>query len=97
LFLQEKGIGIINASPIGMGLLSNRGPPLWHPATQEIKDACAKASTYCKVLTNILKPIMLTFPYSVNTVFNIFLVIFCVLFKKMEKNLAHHLISHWVI
>lgn len=47
-YFKEKGIGIINASPIGMGLLSNRGPPLWHPATQEIKEACAKGSAYCK-------------------------------------------------
>ena len=32
-----------------MGLLSNRGPPDWHPATKEIKDACAKAAVFCNV------------------------------------------------
>lgn len=47
--LQERGIGIINASPIAMGLLSNRGPPDWHPATKDIKDACAKAASSCRV------------------------------------------------
>lgn len=47
--LQEKGIGIINASPIAMGLLSNQGPPVWHPATKNIKDACAKAASFCRV------------------------------------------------
>ena len=36
-FLVEKGIGIVNASPISMGLLSHRGPPEWHPATEEIR------------------------------------------------------------
>lgn len=36
-FLVERGIGIVNASPISMGLLSNRGPPSWHPATEEIQ------------------------------------------------------------
>ena len=28
---------LINASPVSMGLLSTRGPPAWHPATQDIK------------------------------------------------------------
>lgn len=46
-FFKEKGVGVINASPIAMGLLSNRGPPDWHPATKEIKDACAKAAVFC--------------------------------------------------
>lgn len=47
-FFQEKGIGIINASPFSMGLLSMRGAPDWHPAPQALKDACARASTYCQ-------------------------------------------------
>eukprot|EP01052_Picozoa_sp_SAG31_P034647 SAG31_NODE_4079_length_3608_cov_2.597436_1_plen_337_part_00 len=46
--LQEKGIALINASAISMGLLSNRGPPKWHPATPEIKDICAKAAAECQ-------------------------------------------------
>ena len=32
-----------------MGLLSNRGPPPWHPATQEIRNACKQAAEYCQV------------------------------------------------
>ena len=28
-FLQEKGMGCIAASPVSMGLLTNRGPPAW--------------------------------------------------------------------
>lgn len=47
-YFQEKGIGIINASPFSMGLLSMRGAPDWHPAPQALKDACARASTYCQ-------------------------------------------------
>ncbi|GFS19989.1 L-galactose dehydrogenase-like Protein [Elysia marginata] len=31
-----------------MGLLSTRGPPVWHPATQHIKDVCAQAAAYCQ-------------------------------------------------
>lgn len=47
-FFESRGIGIINASPLSMGLLSQRGTPDWHPATQELKDACAKAADFCK-------------------------------------------------
>jgi aryl-alcohol dehydrogenase-like predicted oxidoreductase len=46
--LQQKQVGIINASPLSMGLLSNRGTPAWHPATQEIKMVCARAAAYCR-------------------------------------------------
>ncbi|WP_337100953.1 aldo/keto reductase [Paenibacillus sp. YIM B09110] len=46
--LQEKGVGLINASPISMGLLSRQGPPDWHPATEEIKRACLAAAQLCQ-------------------------------------------------
>lgn len=48
-FLKEKGIGLVNASPIAMGLLTSRGPPSWHPANHQphIIDACNKANAYC--------------------------------------------------
>ena len=32
-----------------MGLLTDRGPPSWHPATDDIKLVCKQASDYCKV------------------------------------------------
>jgi aryl-alcohol dehydrogenase-like predicted oxidoreductase len=37
IVLQEKGVGVINASPLAMGLLTEQGPPTWHPASNEIK------------------------------------------------------------
>ncbi|HXW01056.1 MAG TPA: aldo/keto reductase [Anaerolineae bacterium] len=46
--LQAKHIGIISASPLGMGLLTERGAPEWHPAPAEIKEACARAAAYCR-------------------------------------------------
>lgn len=46
-FFQSKGLGILNGSPLGLGLLSPSGPPVWHPATAEIKEACKKAVDYC--------------------------------------------------
>ena len=46
-FFESRGIGIINASPFSMGLLSMRGAPDWHPATETLREACAKAAIYC--------------------------------------------------
>ena len=47
-FLREKQVGIINASPLSMGLLSSRGAPSWHPAPAEIRTACAHAADLCR-------------------------------------------------
>jgi len=47
-YLQAKGIGIISASPLGMGLLSNRSAPQWHPAPKILQEACAKAAAHCQ-------------------------------------------------
>jgi L-galactose dehydrogenase len=46
--LEEKGVGIVSASPVSEGLLTNQGPPAWHPAQDEIKRACAEAATWCR-------------------------------------------------
>jgi L-galactose dehydrogenase len=46
--LKQKDIGVISASPLGMGLLSNRGTPDWHPAPALVKQTCAKAAAYCR-------------------------------------------------
>lgn len=47
-YFEGKQVGIINAAPISMGLLSERGVPEWHPATPDIVEACAKAARHCK-------------------------------------------------
>ncbi|MBQ2342068.1 MAG: aldo/keto reductase [Bacteroidaceae bacterium] len=46
-FFEQRGIGIINASPLAMGLLSQRGVPSWHPAPQPLVEACHRAAEYC--------------------------------------------------
>lgn len=46
-YFEERGIGIINASPLSMGLLSQRGVPDWHPAPQSLVEACQKAVQHC--------------------------------------------------
>jgi len=47
-FCNQRGIALINASPIAMGLLMDRDPPDWHPASQETKALCKQAVAYCK-------------------------------------------------
>jgi L-galactose dehydrogenase len=42
-FTREEGIGLINASPLMMGLLTKIGPPEWHPASSELKEASKRA------------------------------------------------------
>ncbi|UGB29307.1 aldo/keto reductase [Metabacillus sp. B2-18] len=46
--LEERKVGLINASPLSMGLLTNKGVPSWHPASEEIKQLCNKAATFCR-------------------------------------------------
>jgi hypothetical protein len=50
---QSKGLGIINAAGVAMGLLTNAGPSEWHPAPDSLKKVCAAAGQYCKVRTFI--------------------------------------------
>lgn len=47
-FFEERGIGVINASPLSMGLLSSRGVPDWHPAPKPLVEACSRAAEYCE-------------------------------------------------
>jgi len=45
--LDKAGVGIINASPTGMGLLTQRGAPDWHPGSESLLKASAKAVELC--------------------------------------------------
>lgn len=45
---KRHGVGVLNASPLSMGLLTNQGPPAWHPAPDEIKSACRQAAEHCR-------------------------------------------------
>lgn len=47
-FFEQHGVGIVNASPLSMGLLSQRGVPAWHPAPKALVEACQKAAEHCK-------------------------------------------------
>jgi L-galactose dehydrogenase len=47
-FARERGIGLINAAGLHMGMLTEQGPAQWHPAPQNVRDAARKAADYCQ-------------------------------------------------
>lgn len=54
--LEQHGVGLVNASPLAMGLLSTRPAADWHPASAEIQRLCKQAAEHCaKKGTDIAK------------------------------------------
>lgn len=47
-FFNEQNLGIIAASAHGCGMLTNRGPPEWHPSSANLKAIVAKAIEVCQ-------------------------------------------------
>ena len=45
--LNEAGIGVLNASPLSMGLLTRSGAPDWHPAHDDVQRVCRSVSELC--------------------------------------------------
>lgn len=46
-YLKEKQVGIFNSAPLAMRLLTQEGPPDWHPSLAEVVAKCAEAAAYC--------------------------------------------------
>ena len=65
-YFEAHGIGLINASPLSMGLLSQRGTPDWHPASKDLKDACAKAAEFCQQQGYPIEKLAIQFSTSMN-------------------------------
>ena len=47
-FARERGIGLINAAALHMGILTGHGPAEWHPAPREVREAGRKAAEFCR-------------------------------------------------
>ena len=45
---KEKGIGLINASPLHMRVLTERGAPDWHPAPKRVLEVGRRVAEYCR-------------------------------------------------
>jgi len=46
-YLQEKGVGLMNAAPFSARLLTNQPLPPWHKATEQVRKICRQASEHC--------------------------------------------------
>ena len=63
-YFEQKGVGIINASPLSMGLLTERGVPDWHPAPKSLIEACSRAAEYCKTKNFPIEKLAMQFSVS---------------------------------
>ena len=60
-YLKEKKVGIINASPLSMGLLTPQGPPSWHPAPEAVQSASKAAAEMAAAAGTTLPKLALTY------------------------------------
>lgn len=44
----QDGAALVNASPLAMGALTDRGPSSWHPASGPVLERCAAAAALCR-------------------------------------------------
>lgn len=45
---KRKGIGLINASPLHMRVLTEKGAPDWHPAPRKVLEVGQQVARYCR-------------------------------------------------
>jgi L-galactose dehydrogenase len=45
---RQRGMGLINASPLHMRVLTDRGAPEWHPAPRRVVETGRQAAEYCR-------------------------------------------------
>jgi L-galactose dehydrogenase len=46
--VQARGVGLLNASPLALGLLTDQGPQPWFPGPPDLKAVCRKAAELCR-------------------------------------------------
>jgi L-galactose dehydrogenase len=46
-YLQQEGVGIMNAAPFSARLLTNAPLPAWHKATDQVRAVCRQAAEHC--------------------------------------------------
>ena len=47
-FCEERGIGLINASPLHLRILTDRGAPPWHHASEDVKRVGQRIAETCR-------------------------------------------------
>ena len=86
-FFEKNGVGVSNASPFSMGLLTERGVPDWHPAPKPLVRVCEEAAQYCKEKGYPIEKLAMQFsvsnPRIASTIFSTTRP------EKLKKNLAY--------
>ncbi|ONK76077.1 uncharacterized protein A4U43_C03F23640 [Asparagus officinalis] len=85
-YLKSKGVGVITASPLAMGLLTESGPPEWHPASSELKAACRAAALHCKEKGKNISKLALQYSLMNSEVASVLVGMNSV--KQVEENVA---------
>ena len=63
-YFKKKNIKIINSSPLAMGLLTNNGPPSWHPASNNMRNSVLDIINYCEKKKENVEDISMRFSLS---------------------------------
>ncbi|XP_034681751.1 L-galactose dehydrogenase [Vitis riparia] len=85
-YLKSKGVGVISASPLAMGLLTERGPPEWHPASPELKSGCQAAAAHCKEKGKNISKLAMQFSLSNKDISSVLVGMNSI--KQVEENVA---------
>ena len=71
-FARERGIGLINASPLHQRLLTEKGPPDWHRSPKEVLQMGPKIAALCREygvnVADVAMRFCLDYLYAVTTV-----------------------------
>lgn len=85
-FARQRGMGLINASPLHMGVLTEHGAPAWHPAPKEVLETGPKIVAACEARGFKVGDVALRFsldhPYAATTLVGMSTV------KHVERNIA---------
>ena len=71
-FARERGIGLINASPLHQRLLTEKGPPEWHRSPKEVLEMGPKIAVLCREhgvnVADVAMRFALDHPYAAMTI-----------------------------
>jgi L-galactose dehydrogenase len=86
VFAQSRNIGLVNASPLHMGVLTEGGAPAWHPAPKEVLQASRAIVKACEARGFRIGDVALRFcldhPYAATTLVGMSTV------NHVERNIA---------
>jgi len=63
-YLAAQQLAIFNSAPLAMRLLSDEGPPAWHPAPPALRAKCADVAALCRARGTSLSKLALQFSVS---------------------------------